>query len=391
VEGSKIAISAPLGDQTRPVVAYNSQEREFLVVWQDQRAGNWDIYGQLVRWGGLQFVDSFSICSDPADQSLPDVAYNPDTNQYLVVWQDPRDGNPDIYGQRVEGSGNLDGGNFAIASAGTTGRRHPRTTFNPVSGEFFVVYTFVDGNGDIRGRRVPAAGPPTEAAVPIATGTTVQDYPDVACRSLGSYGGYLVVWRDRDGAQRDVRGIRLNSSGSTLGAILEVCTETHSQWTPRVAYSPESDRYLVTWPDDRNSATQGRNIYGRQVGGAGTLHSEFPISTAALDQLRVDVAYAAGLHSYVVAWDDGRGPAAPDIYAQRVSPDGELEETASDANTLLFEYSGWQQFPAVAWGGGELNGLLVWQDGRNADNFDVFGLILGPDTTVFLPLVIKGN
>jgi hypothetical protein len=88
-----------------------------------------------------------------------------------------------------------------------------------------------------------------------------------------------VVWRDTDGAQRDVRGQRLNQTGGLLGG-LDICTEASSQWSPAVAYSPGDDLYLVVWPDDRDSAAQGRNIYGRQVGGGGALQPEFAISTA---------------------------------------------------------------------------------------------------------------
>jgi len=389
--GSTFAISAPLGQQKQPVVAYNSQDPEFLVVWHDERASNWDIYGQRVDLDGALLGDTFAICSNASGQLFPDVTYNLDTNQYLVVWEDRR-ADADIYGQRVNAGGSLDGAEIQIAGGGTTARRRPQVAFNPISGEYLVVYVYEEENNNIRGRRVPAAGNPTEVESNIATGTTDQNYPDVACRSMEpGGGGYLVVWRETDGDQRDIKGQRLNQSGDLLGGVRDICTQTDAQWSPRVAYSPDDDRYLVVWPDDRDSSTQGRNVYGRQMAGGGALHDELAISTAGDDQASVAVTYGSGLDGYVVVWKDTRNASTtPDLYGQQVSGTGALV----DNNDLLYTGLGAQESPAVAWGGDETTGLVAWQDGRNGQSFHIYGLVLTgsaspTDHSIFLPLVLK--
>jgi len=392
LKGAAFVVSVPLGNQKQPAMAFNSVDEEYLVVWHDQRDGDLNIYGQRVDLDGSVLGPSFAICDESDIQLRPDVTYNLDTNQYLVIWEDRR-ADADIYGQRVNADGSLDGDEIPIAGAGPTARRRPKVAFNPISGEYLVVYVYEEENNNIRGRRVPAAGDPTTAVINIATGTTDQNYPDVACRTKEpGGGGYLVVWRDTDGMQRDIKGQRLNQTGGLLEDELNICVEASSQWSPAVAYSPDDDRYLVAWPDDRDNATQGRNVYGRQVGGAGALYDAFAISTASGDQAPVAVTYGSGSASYIVSWEDGRNSDA-DLYGQRVSGTGLLEATQSDTNDLLYGGSGEQASPVLAWGGDEERGLLAWEDGRNGASYHIYGLLLsaspvGGNHRVLLPLVM---
>ncbi len=388
--GPLLTVSAPLSQQRQSAIAYNSTDTEFLVVWQDQRAGNWDIWGQRVDLDGALLGDSFAICANASGQLLPAVAYNLDTNQYLVVWEDRRT-DADIYGQRVDADGTLDGGEIAIASSGSTPRRRPRVAFNPISGEYLVVYAYEvsESDHDVRARRVPASGAPSTAEMDIATGTADQHYPDVACRSLEpGGGGYLIVWRETVGTQRDIKGQRRNQEGGFL-ENLDICTDSTSQWTPAVAYSPDNDRYLVVWPDDRDGAAN-TNIYGRQVGGGGTLYAEFAVSTASGEQAPVAVTYGRGPGHYIVAWEDTRNAATPDLYGQRVSGVGALVDTTASANDLFYTGVGEQESPAVAWGGSNRQGLVVWQDGRaGASDYHIYGRRLEAGYVVFLPLVLR--
>lgn len=393
LEGHQFTISAPVNDQQMSSIAFNSTDGEYLVVWQDERSGTSDIWGQRMDLDGGMLGDNLLISS--GNHVLPDVAYNPDTNQYLVVWDDRTWYR--IYGQRVNADGSLDGSEIPIAISGTGHRRQPQVTYNPISGEYFVVFVYesLTEGDNIHGRRVPASSDPVEPEIYIATGPSIQDRPDVACRAPegGGGGGYLVVWHEEDGGENDVKGQRVSQTGSLQGDVLGICTQADDQWIPRVAYSPIADRYLVTWPDDRNSTTQGRDIYGRQVGGLGALLTVTAISTAAEDQAHVAVTYGSGLGNFVVTWDDDRYAAtAPDIYGQQVSNGGVLVDTTASENELYFAYSGWQQRPDISWGGNEATGLLVWEDGRNGESFHAYGLQLGyASYRVFLPLVVREN
>jgi hypothetical protein len=395
LQGGELIISAPLEEQTRPSVAFNSRTSQFLVVWADSRSGTQDIWGQLVAADGTLVGNNFAIVSRAEDQRLPDVAYNSTDNQFLVVWEDLYwgDSDADIYGQRVDADGTLDGASVPVAITGAVSRRRPRVAYNPVSNEYLVVYSYEAGGDDadeVYGRLVPADSNPTETELEIGTGAADQNYPDVACRAQPAGGSYVVVWRHRDTTtdQRDVKGRRLSQSGFLQGSELDVCVQGDEQWSPRIAYSPAADLYLVVWPDDRNSATQGRDIYGRQISGAGVLYVERAYSTATEGQAGAAVAFAGGLGRYVVAWHDKRSDSARDLYGQQVDGDGYLVEATADTNEPLFLFSGAQEHPALAFGGVGEPGLAVWQDGRNGTDSRVYGLLISAHAA-YLPLILS--
>ena len=76
----EFAIATGESSQTNPAIDGH------LIVWQDDRAGNWDIFGY-----NLTTRRQFRITDDAGDQTNPAISGN------AVVWQDNRDGNPQIY------------------------------------------------------------------------------------------------------------------------------------------------------------------------------------------------------------------------------------------------------------------------------------------------------
>ena len=108
--GTEFTICDAAGAQINPAIS------DGVVVWQDDRNGNWDIYGARIgdqsqsepqpepqdathagaKVGCEPVVDGqFSVCTADGDQT------NPDIHCGFVVWQDDRNGNWDIYGARI--------------------------------------------------------------------------------------------------------------------------------------------------------------------------------------------------------------------------------------------------------------------------------------------------
>lgn len=77
------------------------------VVWRDQRNGNWDIYAQKIgidsklRWQR----DGIVICVEPGDQYNPNLVTDR-SDGIIITWWDERDGQADIYAQRLDPKGN---------------------------------------------------------------------------------------------------------------------------------------------------------------------------------------------------------------------------------------------------------------------------------------------
>jgi hypothetical protein len=66
-----------------------------LIVWEDSRTGNWDIYLKDLLTG-----QEVPVCKCDGDQINPDITLDSD-GQPFIVWQDNRNGNWDIYGTRA--------------------------------------------------------------------------------------------------------------------------------------------------------------------------------------------------------------------------------------------------------------------------------------------------
>jgi len=96
-------ISTAEEEQGYPSVAFDGTN--YLVVWQDGRSGSdSDIYGARVApSGNVLDPDGIPISTASNDQSYPAVAF--DGTNYLVVWQDDRNGSWDIYGAKLNTSG----------------------------------------------------------------------------------------------------------------------------------------------------------------------------------------------------------------------------------------------------------------------------------------------
>ncbi len=99
--GGDILLSVHPYDDFNPAVAYNAPAGEFLVVW---RNGS-DVVGQRYLADGQPLGELFYLGDTGSTQAYPSVAYSLIGDRYLVVWEDNRNGYYDIYGQLVDAGG----------------------------------------------------------------------------------------------------------------------------------------------------------------------------------------------------------------------------------------------------------------------------------------------
>jgi hypothetical protein len=193
LSGSVLPISTAADGQSAPSVAYNSSTNQFLVVWQDHRSGtDNDIYGQLVNSGGGLSGGNFFISNEGHDQYNPSVAYDSTTNQFLVVWQDHRSGATfDIYGQFVDANGTLSGSVLPISTAANN-QAFPSIAYNSTTNQFLVVWDDTrNGYFDIYGQYLTSTGALTGGNIFIASNATV---PHAVGNTI--IGNYLVAYYD---------------------------------------------------------------------------------------------------------------------------------------------------------------------------------------------------
>jgi len=131
-----------------PDIAYNPAADQFVVVWAQIGSSFIDIYGgKLSREGALQ-GSVFPIGVGANEQQFPAITTN-EQNRYLVVWQDDRlvAGDWDIYGQFLDGSANLVGGNrwYDVSNENET---RPAVIANGATREYLIVYQKTTAGGE---------------------------------------------------------------------------------------------------------------------------------------------------------------------------------------------------------------------------------------------------
>lgn len=386
-QGGSFSISSHPFLQQSPAAIYNATGDEYLVVWVDDRNGSYDVYGQRVSGDGTLAEGDFAICTATDSQLYPDVAYNAAADEYLVVWEDRRSYPVyDIYGQRVDADGALLGAgdptvNFVISTA-TGDQSFPAIAYNPLpADEYMVVWEDRrTGNSDIYGQRVDAdgtllgAGDPTVNFAISTASPAYQRSPAIAYNAVADE--YLVAWEDNRIYYYNIYGQRVGADGTLLGAgdptvnFAISSAPSGNQHGAVIAYNADHNQYLVAWYDYRDPLGTGYSIYGQRVGGDGSLaeQGDFAISAAIYHQRVPAAAYSTGSQQYLVVWQDERnGVEQSHIYGQRVWWPG-----LPVGREFAVSSQGTRQAPAVAHDTREHRYLAVWADDADGD-FDIYG------------------
>jgi len=361
-------VTDAVGYQNAPAAAFNPEDDEFLLVYRDSRGLNFpDIYAQLVRSDGRLLSHAIPICDDYDSQDDPQVAYLDSAERYLVIWSDGRNTTetPDIYGQLVRRDGSLDGGNFPIAIL-PGGHFRPRLV---AGGDAFLVvwgYT-VDGNSRIQGQQVSGSGALLGARFDISDGTAWAGQPDIAYRSEA--GRYLVVWADTRGVDQDIYAQQVLPDGTLAGDNIPVTAAPGVQAWPGIAASGVDDAVLVVWEDGRNGAQ--RDIYGQRFRlDSIFLGIDIPISVGPGMKGSPAVAAfeTAGSSVFFAVWDTHTGSAA--IHGQRIAATGQL----LGAPFVVSAGPSTQSNPAIAVAQTATppSVLVVWEDYR-AETSGIYG------------------
>ena len=186
LDPSGIPISTVANDQYNPSTAFDGTN--YLVAWTDYRSGA-EMYGARVTPSGdVLDTSGIPISTAPYYQKYPSIAF--DGTNYLVVWKDSRSGSDyDIYGARVTTSGTvLDTSGIPISTAGND-QEYPSIAFDGTN--YLVVWQDErNGPADIYGAKVSTSGTVLDT-FPVSTQSGDQLSPAIA---KGSGNQVLVVY-----------------------------------------------------------------------------------------------------------------------------------------------------------------------------------------------------
>ncbi len=251
-QGPDSGLSQKDYDAVLPDVVLNPGESELLVVWQGVSHADlcifpctgqyyvwWEIYAQrLDAVTGAELGDDYRI-SDMSSLGTggvivrycsgspcyvarePAVVFNPDVNQYLVVWRGDEDGSSsgfelEVHGQRLSGSdGSEIGANdFKISDVGPAGNSsydayRPAVGYLPTEGSYLVGWDCDDGGAlandelEIWGRWLAGTdasslGSPVRLTAMGPDGDSSYDALDPELVSLPAGRRFLAIWEGND-------------------------------------------------------------------------------------------------------------------------------------------------------------------------------------------------
>ncbi|MBK5286561.1 MAG: hypothetical protein JJE25_14290, partial [Bacteroidia bacterium] len=252
-----------------------------IMTWTDYRndaaQNNGDIFVQRIDKLGFNLWTSngVALCTNSANQTAASIIESLNSGA-IVAWTDLRNGNRDIYAQKIDSSG--------------------------------IVQWTVDGSA---------------VTMKPATQRNVHLIDDGA-------GGAIVVWEDSANGAFDIYAQRMSSTGTamwTTGGVA-ICNSVLAQINPKII-SDGAGGAIITWQDFRNG--NDYNIYAQKINSSGVVQwtvNGVAISTVAGTQsnpkLRGD-----GSGGAIIAWQDKRFGNNFDIYAQRVNSSGAVQWTAN--------------------------------------------------------------
>jgi hypothetical protein len=358
--------------QEAPVIASDGAGGA-IMAWVDFRNGLTDIYAQRMSPAGIPLwaADGVAVCAAGGDQYSP-VITTDEAGGVVVAWYDFRNGNTDIFAQRLNGAG---APLWTVNGVGlcTDGSNQ----FSPVivaDGNGGVIAAWVDTrtdiSGDVYAQRVNASGLPqwTANGVPLCVSGMEQSALVIATDGAG---GAIVSWQDWRAFDYDVYAQRVNSAGATQWAAngIAVLAFFSDQRAPAIV-SDGAGGAIIAWEDAR--LVGNVDIYAQRVNGAGaTLWPGAGIAACVALRTQAYIEMASdGAGGAILTWEDFRSSSTYDVYAQRIAAAGVPVWTANGVPVCTEPL--WTQYsPSIA-SDGAGGAVIAWPDGRNGNIDDVY-------------------
>jgi len=369
-----LAVCTAVDAQTGPAITTDGSAGT-IIAWQDNRSGNYDIYAQRTssNTGVLWTTDGVSICTAADTQEQTQIV-DDGAGGAIIVWQDYRNGNYDIYAQRVNSSGAVQ-----WAADGVTVCTAPFDQFNLAlvsDGLGGAILTWEDNRSnivdcpDIYAQRINSSGAPlwTANGVSVCNEASAQHGPRLV--SDGS-GGAFITWYDQRAGDFDIYTQRIASGGAEQWTTngVATCTMATDQLNPDIC-SDGAGGVIIAWYDYRSSTDF--DIYAQRQGPGGAVvwvvDGVVMNNNEGYDQINPGIV-SDGMGGAIVVWQDYITGTTSDIYAQRVASAGAVVWTAT--GVIICTAPGDQTNPQIVTDGNS-GAFITWEDYRDISSSDIY-------------------
>ncbi len=360
------------GGQGSPMIARDDAYGA-IIVWKDNRTDVGDLYAQRIDISGtvLWATDGVPVCT-ASDYQFNHRVIADGYGGAIIVWTDERNGNFDLYVQRIDADGYTLWTSNGVPVCTETGSQMNAQLVSDGTGGAIICWNDPRGvSVDIYAQRVDASGNVrwTSDGIPICTAADVQT--DARITSDGG-GGAIIAWHDyRSGSNDDIYAQRVAQSGYSYWTAdgVAICTEATNQAYPILVFDG-SHGAIIAWQDSRNG---NADLYAQRINGYGqilwTADGIAITNTADWEDYFYEIT-SDGDGGAIIAWDSNYGDGTNyDVFAQRIAGDG----------TMLWEENGVPVCTAVSGQGdpaidcdGHGGAVIAWGDGRNGFTADIY-------------------
>ncbi|MBN1448192.1 MAG: choice-of-anchor D domain-containing protein, partial [Bacteroidetes bacterium] len=352
-----------------------------IVVWTDTRNGNIDIYAQRIDSSGnaLWTVDGVAVAFGGMDQTDPKLTGD-GNHGAIVTWSAHTGSSQDshIYAQRIDGTGKLAWSQEVQVSSSDQFESSPCIAGDGSGGAYIAWSFYNNGQYDVFAQRLNAGGAPQWqfGGIGIATGNAPEAAPVLATDGTGKA---FLAWHDWGfGSASVVQIAVLNPDGSTA-ASLRASSTSGGQENPRLS-NIGPGLLGIAWEDGR--VAMNTRAYAQIVDNTGTKSwaaDGVAVSSRAGRQVTPFVI-SDGNGGMIVVWEDRTGGVTEsDLYAQRIAADGSL--LWSGTGVPLCTAGQMQSTPSMI-SDGENGAIVTWEDYRSSfSNPDVYAARILADGT----------
>ncbi len=312
--------------QSGPVIARDGMGGA-IIAWIDHRSGNHEIYAQRLNVSGtpLWTAGGVALCTDPSYVAGLQICAD-GAGGAVVTWKDSRNGNNDIYAQRIGSNGitkwNSDG--LAVCTDAND-QQYPYVVEDGSGGAIVIWQDWRNVNSDVYAQRIDAGGYVwwTNNGIPVCTYSDNQSW--VRTVSDGA-GGVIVCWMDYRVSYADIYAQRVDGNGTIMWTATgePVCTNGSLQGNPAIA-SDGAGGAIISWQDQRNGGYAAMDIYAQRINASGSVQwtaDGIPIGAGNNEQF-YSYLDGDGWGGAVIVWlDNQAGDGQYQVYAQRVDAAG---------------------------------------------------------------------
>lgn len=362
-----VAVCAASGSQgtARPLPCGSGAT---LIAWIDNRSGsNYDIYAQKIDASGMNVwtINGVAVSSDAiGDEWYPELASDGGDGA-IIVWTSVRGANSEIYAQKIESDGGVawTAAGVPVCTAANT-QEIPHIVSDGSGGAIIIWEDQRNGNVDVYAQRINASGTALWTANGVAICTADGPQQKLEIVPDGS-GGAVIAWKDSRSGE-GIYGIyaqRIQANGSVMWTAngAAVCTGTPAN-VPQII-SDGSGGAIIAWQDSRSGYL---DIYAQRIAAVGTIlwaANGVPICAASGNQGEVFLV-SDGAGGAIVSWNDWRSGSDSDVYAQRVNADGAVL-WSSDGVPVCTNTE--MQFSPRICADGAGGAVIAWEDWRGGN------------------------